>query len=471
MDYLPLFLRLGKLPVLVVGAGPVAVRKISLLLAAGAEVTVVAPAAVPIIRDWALADKLKWLPQMVHAKHLQSQRLVFAATGDASVNAQLADWAQQANVFINVVDSVVHSDAIVPAIIDRSPLLVAVSTGGAAPTLATTIRARLESLLDESYGDLTCLLGRWRSRIAARFGDLGLRRRFYEELLAGPLHDQLRANQPAQAESTLSALLDTEPAMNTSRTAPGLVTLVGAGPGDPGLLTLAGLRALQQADVILHDRLVSREVLALARRDAQCILVGKVAGGASTSQDQINELLLTESRAGRRVVRLKGGDSFIFGRGGEELQVLQAAGIPFQVVPGITAALALAYAGVPLTHRSLADGVRFVSAQRAADKAQQRHDWCGNDTLVIYMGVRALVRLQQELLAAGRGPEMPVVLVENVSRLTQRVIATTLGEMAAHGRQHRLRSPAIVVAGEVARLATELHWFGAAPLATMAEVA
>ena len=388
--------------------------------------------------------------------------LAIAATDDAEVNAAVAAAGRERNVLVNVVDDAARSSFIVPAIVDRSPLVIAVSSGGVAPVLARLVRERIEALFDGSLGRLATLLERWRGRIKAGRPDFGARRRFYEQLIRGRVAALVRGHDPRGAEAELRrALVDEAPVVG------GSVALVGAGPGDAGLLTLNALRALQEADVVLHDRLVSRDVLDLARRDAERIAVGKSAGDHPVPQHRIHALMLEHARQGRRVVRLKGGDPFIFGRGGEELEFLRSHGVPFEVVPGITAAVACsAYAGIPLTHRDHAQSVRLVAAH-GGDPADAL-DWAAlareRQTVAFYMGVAGLGRIRDGLLAHGRAASTPVAIVENGSRPGQRVIVATLADVEAAGRAMQVESPALVIVGEVAALATELHWFGRAPV-------
>ncbi len=457
MRHFPLFADLQGRRVLVVGGGEVAERKVRLLLEAGARVDVVAPA----ITDWlASQESVCWLAATFEATDLDGAVFVIAATDDAAVNVQVAAAARARNLLANVVDDAELSSFIVPAIVDRSPLVVAISTGGAAPVLARLLRERLESLIDASSGSMAALLERWRARIKSAFPELVARRRFYESVLRGEPARALRAGRPLDAEHTLAQLV-----ANPSATA-GSVALVGAGPGDPGLLTLNALRALQEADVLLHDRLVSDAVLALARRDARRIPVGKAARGHSVAQDRIHELLLEHARAGRRVVRLKGGDPFIFGRGGEELEFLRAHGIAYEVVPGITAAVACgAYAGIPLTHRDHAQSVRFITAH--CNESIDTLDWASlardRQTLAFYMGVAGLAAIRCGLLGHGRNPATPVAIVENGSRPEQRVTLATLDDLVNVAASGDIQSPALVIVGAVAALAEALHWFGQAP--------
>jgi uroporphyrin-III C-methyltransferase/precorrin-2 dehydrogenase/sirohydrochlorin ferrochelatase len=465
MQYLPLFFDLRGRPVLVVGGGAVAARKLALLLEAGAEVTVVAPRLGETLATAPFAGRFTWLEARFDAAMIGHQRLVIAATGERAVNAAVATACEAAGLPVNVVDDPELSNTIVPAIIDRSPLMIAVSSGGTAPMLARAVRERLETLVDESFGALARLLAGARQRIVARIPDAATRRRFYGEALGGDVARLVRAGRDAEAGAALEAALQGEGAVQAPR---GRVLLVGAGPGDPGLLTLRALRALQEADVVLHDGLVSEGVLALVRRDALRVDVSKQGGGPSVPQSRINTLLVDHARRGQTVVRLKGGDPFVFGRGAEELRALRDAGIPFEVVPGITAAVgAAAYAGIPLTDRDLAPGVRFVTARRAegVDADPLAGHGAGTDTLVIYMGRAQLHHSARTLLDGGRAPSTPVALVEHATRPNQRVLTTTLDALArnAGGAPHGLSGPVVMIVGDAAAQCHALHWFGRAP--------
>ena len=462
MKLYPLFADLSRRAVLVVGGGAVAERKVAALLEAGAQVTVNAPALTPLLRRWAEQGRVAYRPEAFRETWLDRVWLVVAATSDRATNALIADLAGLRRLFVNVVDDAQLSSFHVPAVIDRAPLTIAISSGGHAPMLARLLRERLETLLDGSLGALATLAARLRPRVRLRFAQPAARRRFYETLFAGPVAALLRQGREADARIAAERALAAEPA-----TPVGSVVLVGAGPGDPGLLTLRGLRALNEADVILHDRLVSAEVLALARRDAERIEVGKQAGRHHATQDQIHRLMLEHAGAGRRVVRLKGGDPFVFGRGGEELQFLRAHGVAYEVVPGITAALACAaYAGVPLTHRDHAQSVRLLTAHCQAPR--DTLEWAAlaqeRQTLAVYMGVGELATLQSRLLEHGRAPATPFALVENGSRADQRVVTGTLAQLAERAAAHAVRSPALLILGEVAALADSLAWFGVPPL-------
>jgi len=460
MALYPLFADLAGRTVLVVGGGAVAERKIAALLKAGARIRVGAPAITRAIAGHVRAGRVEWRFGDYEASWIDDAWLAIAATDDAVANARVAADAQRQRVLVNVVDDAVLSTFHVPAIIDRSPLVVAISSGGTAPMLARAVRARLEMLLDHTLGPLAHLFGRYRERIRAAQPQLAARRRFYEKLIEGRVGALLRSNRSRAAEQALrSALAERD----VRGAATGEVVLVGAGPGDPGLLTLHALRALGTADVILHDRLVSDEVIELARRDAVRIDVGKQAGGHAAIQSRIHALMLEHARAGRRVVRLKGGDPFVFGRGGEEIEFLRDHAIPYRIVPGITAALACAaYSGVPLTHREHAQSVQFVTAHCKAslDTLDWRALAAQHQTLAIYMGVGELEAIQSRLIEHGRAGTTPFALVENGSRPDQRVICGTLGHLASLAKAESVRAPALLILGEVAALAPRLAWFG-----------
>ncbi|MBA8882340.1 siroheme synthase CysG [Dokdonella fugitiva] len=481
MSLYPLFADLRQRAVLVVGGGVVATRKVDGLLRAGAAVTVGAPTLEPALAALAADARIRHVAAAYAEEWLDEGRggdgdgdepagywLVVVATDDAALNRRIAAAARRRRLFVNVVDDARLSSFHVPAVVDRAPLQIAISSGGTAPMLARLLRERLEVLLDGALGPLAALAARFRARIHARHPEAAARRRFYSSLFGGPVADLLRRQQPALAEAVLEAALRAPDAPSA-----GSVVLVGAGPGDPGLLTLKALRALNEADVILHDRLVGPGVLALARRDATLIEVGKTGGARSTAQERIHALLLEHARAGRRVVRLKGGDPFVFGRGGEELEFLRANGVAYEVVPGITAALACAaYAGVPLTHRDHAQSVHFVTAH--CRDSLDTLDWHAlaqeRQTLAVYMGVAGLETLRERLLAHGRAAATPFALVENGSRESQRVVLGTLGQLPDVANTHKVCTPALLILGEVAALAGALHWYGAPPLGGVRDV-
>ena len=369
MDHLPIFCQLRGRDCLLVGGGDVAERKARLLLDAGARVTVNALVFSPQFHAWADSQMLTLVQAPFNPALLDTCWLAIAATEDEDVNQRVSDAAEARRIFCNVVDAPQQASFIMPSIIDRSPLMVAVSSGGTSPVLARLLREKLESILPLHLGQLAHYAGQLRSRVKKQFATVGERRRFWEKLFVNDRLAQSLANEDRQAVADTTEQLLTEPLDHR-----GEVVLVGAGPGDAGLLTLKGLQQIQQADVVVYDRLVSDDIMNLVRRDADRIFVGKRAGYHCVPQEEINQILLREAQNGRRVVRLKGGDPFIFGRGGEELQVAAAAGIPFQVVPGVTAAAgATAYAGIPLTHRDYAQSVTFVTGHYKADSAA--HDW------------------------------------------------------------------------------------------------
>ena len=465
MRYFPLFLDLRDRRVLIVGGGIIAERKAELVRESGARLLIVAPRITERLQALHEGGLIDVAIRTFAVADVDGARLVVAATDDPVTNRAVADAANARGIFVNVVDDLELSTGILPAIVDRSPIVVAISTQGTTPALARFVRARIETLVDESFGRLATFCAGWRGRIKAAITDLRDRRRFYDWLLHGPAADLIRSERTAEAEHIVAAALADN--ARDGRSDVGSVALVGAGPGDPGLLTLRALRALQSADVVLHDRLVSTDVIRLVRREAEVIEVGKSGGGHSVSQARIHELMVEHARRGQRVVRLKGGDPFVFGRGGEELEYLRAHGIAYEVVPGITAALACAaYAGIPLTHRDHSASLRFVTAH--CRESLDATDWRGladaRETLVVYMGVALLATLRTELVRHGRDPATPVALIENGSRPDQRVLVGTLAEVDRLATEHRVGSPTLLVIGGVAALARELHWFGSAPL-------
>jgi uroporphyrin-III C-methyltransferase/precorrin-2 dehydrogenase/sirohydrochlorin ferrochelatase len=459
MQLYPLFADLTDRPVLVVGGGDVADRKVAMLLRAGARVTVGAPMLGPELREKLQHGRITYRPGAYQSDWLDSVWLAIAATRSRPLNARIAADGHARQRLVNVVDDPTLSSFQVPALIDRSPLLVAISSGGVAPVLARRLRERIESLLDPTIGSLLQLAQRYRTRIRKRYVDLAARRRFYDWLHDGPVNALMRAAHPVRAERQLLAALSS----SIEPTSKGSVALVGAGPGDPGLLTLRALRALNEADVILHDELISPQILDLARRDALHIAVGKRGGGAHTPQETIHALLLQHAQAGRRVIRLKGGDPFVFGRGGEEIEFLRKHNIAYEVVPGITAAVACAaYSGVPLTHRDHAQSVRLVTAhcQQSLNTLDWRDLVRERQTLAIYMGVSQLDELTRQLLAHGCAPDTAFALIENGSLPNQRTLTGALNELPTLAMHHAIRAPAIVILGEVAKLAEVSHWYG-----------
>ncbi|MDU3075858.1 MAG: siroheme synthase CysG [Mixta calida] len=454
MDYLPLFCQLRGKVCLLVGAGEVAARKARLLLDAGARLRVCALTFSAPFYEWQQTGEAALLQQPFSPELLDECWLVIAATSDEKVNQQVSDAAEARRLFCNVVDAPTQASAIMPSIIDRSPLMIAVSSGGRAPVLARLLREKLEALLPQHLGKLATLAGTLRERVKQHYRTGAERRRFWEKLFVSDRLAQSLANNDAQQAEALTDALFAQPLDNR-----GEVVLVGAGPGDAGLLTLKGLQQIQQADIVVYDRLVSDEVLALARRDAERIFVGKRAGHHCVPQEEINQILLQQAQRGKRVVRLKGGDPFIFGRGGEELETLAGSNIPFSVVPGITAASGCsAYSGIPLTHRDHAHSVRFVTGHRKQDFAL---DWANlaaeQQTLVFYMGLSQAGEIQQQLQAHGMAASMPVALVENGTSTRQRVVCGELHQLETLAAQ--VNSPSLIIVGQVVALRDTLRWF------------
>jgi len=459
MEFFPLFLRLLGRPVLLVGGGEVAARKLRLLLRAGADITVVAPSAVDEIMAAAAAGQLRWESRVACADDVHAgQALVVAATDDEAQNAQVAVWANDVHVLVNVVDAPALCTAVTPAIVDRSPLVVAISSGGSAPVYVRRLRARLEQDLPPYLGKLLRWAGSWRVRVREAIPEARMRLRFWEWLFEGPVASQVLAGKTEQADGLVTARLQA-PAAEESR---GEVWLVGAGPGDPDLLTMRAVRRMQQADVVVHDRLIGPRILELVRRDAERIDVGKRKSRHTLPQEDINALLVRLAREGKRVLRLKGGDPFVFGRGGEEIGELMAAGVAFEVIPGITAASgAAAYAGIPLTHRDHAQACVFVTGHPRAD-GQLCLPWrslaAESQTVVVYMGLTLLAQICHELIAAGAPGSRPAALVENATREDQRTVVATLETLPEAVAKAAPEGPGLLIIGGVVGLREALNW-------------
>lgn len=457
MDYLPLFHKLRGGRVLVVGGGEIALRKARLLADAGAALRVVAPQIDSQLISLTEATGGEVLVRGYQVTDLEGCRLVIAATDDPQLNAQVSAEAQARSLPVNVVDAPALCTVIFPAIVDRSPLVVAVSSGGDAPVLARLIRAKLEAWIPAAYGELAGLAARFRHQVKSLYPDVNQRRGFWETVFQGPIAERQLAGQSAEAERLLQAMVDGAPVQQG-----GEVYLVGAGPGDPDLLTFRALRLMQQADVVLYDRLVAPAIIDMCRRDAERIYVGKRRADHSVPQEQINQLLVELALQGKRVLRLKGGDPFIFGRGGEEIEELAEHGIPFQVVPGITAASGCsAYAGIPLTHRDYAQSVRFVTGHlKDGSSNLPWHDLVSpGQTLVFYMGLVGLPTICAELIRHGRAATTPAALVQQGTTRNQRVFTGTLADLPAMVAEHEVHAPTLVIVGEVVQLREKLAWF------------
>lgn len=462
MDYLPIFAKLEGLPCLVVGGGEVAWRKIRMLKKAGAVVTVVALDVEPCVQEAVSQGAFLWLKEAFKPQHLDNVFLVIAATNNSAINECVLKAANARHIFTNVVDDTAKCSFIIPSIVDRSPLVIAISSSGKAPVLARLLREKLETMIPAHVGRLATLAGEFRETLKCHITRLSQRRKFWEIAFHGRFNTLVAVGDEKGAKEELARLsLQEEGGLKEDIALQGEVALIGAGPGDPGLLTLRALQLMQEADVILYDYLVSDKIVELCRRDSTLICVGKRALDKRVSQEEINALLIEFAKKGKRVVRLKGGDPFMFGRGGEELEALKAQGVPFQVVPGITAAAgASAYAGIPLTHRKLAQTAIFITGHM--NEQEDSFQWKAlaqpHQTVVIYMGLMKSAYIQQQLIKHGRNPKTPVAIIENGTRCDQKVYRGTLSELAILAKG--VGSPALIVLGEVVQLAQSLHWFG-----------
>ncbi|MCL7462958.1 siroheme synthase CysG [Pseudomonas sp. NW5] len=457
MEFLPLFHNLRDRLVLVVGGGEIALRKARLLAEAGARLRVVAPDIEVALEELVVRCGGELRLRGYQVADLEGCVLVIAATDDLPLNALVSREAGARNLPVNVVDAPQLCSVIFPAIVDRSPLMVAVSSGGDAPVLTRLMRARLETMIPAAYGRLAGLAKRFRGAVKQRFSDVQQRRVFWEEVFQGPIAERALAGRVSEAEHLLAEKL-----VGSQERALGEVYLVGAGPGDPDLLTFRALRLMQQADVVLYDRLVAPAIVDMCRRDAERIYVGKRRSEHAVPQEQINQLLVRLAQQGKRVLRLKGGDPFIFGRGGEEIEELAAEGVPFQVVPGITAASGCAsYAGIPLTHRDHAQSVRFVTGHLKDDSTNL--PWqdlvAPGQTLVFYMGLVGLPVICEQLIRHGRSADTPAALIQQGTTRNQRVFAGTLANLPQLVAEHEVHAPTLVIVGEVVQLRDKLAWF------------
>jgi uroporphyrin-III C-methyltransferase/precorrin-2 dehydrogenase/sirohydrochlorin ferrochelatase len=461
MDFLPLGLKLNGETALLAGGGGNALRKARLLHRAGVRLRLVAPCW----RD-DLAALVAQGDGECHARQFEEQdlagvRLVVAASDDEALNRRIAGLCARRGLPVNVMDHPELSSVVFPALIDRDPLFIAISSTGASPVLVRRLRRELEAWLPARWGRLARIISRARGRLAGRLAQREAREAFWERQLDGPLVEQVLSGHENEAESALrQAIENARPGESDTR--PGEVYLVGAGPGDPDLLTFRALHLLQKADIVLYDRLVAPEVVALARSDAEMVYVGKARERHTLPQDNINDLLVHYARQGKRVCRLKGGDPFIFGRGGEELEKVVAAGIPFQVVPGITAASGCAcYAGIPLTHRDHAHSVRFVTGHRKDGSVDL--DWpsliAAQETLVFYMGLMGLEQICRQLIAHGRDPATPVALVSRGTTDSQEVLTGTLADLPTVVKDREIHAPTLIIVGSVVSLRSRYRWF------------
>ncbi|MDM1782154.1 siroheme synthase CysG [Acinetobacter sp. RF14B] len=456
MDIFPISLKLQQQPCLIVGGGHIAYRKALLLQKAGAIIDVIAPEIETALLEIVQQSAGQYVQARFSADlPLRQYRLVIAATDEADTNQQVFIACEAENVLVNSVDDPPHCRFMVPAIVDRSPLVISVATNGTSPVLSRQIRTQLEAVIPHGMGKLAEFSGKWRAAVKAKISNPDKRRIFWEDLYASPLKEHVFNDNLAQADRLI------EQTLNEWQQPKGEVYLVGAGPGDPELLTLKALRLMQQADVVIYDRLVSAPIMELCRRDAEKVYVGKARSNHAVPQEGINALLVKYASEGKRVCRLKGGDPFIFGRGGEEIEELFAAGIPFQVVPGITAASGCsAYAGIPLTHRDYAQSVRFLTGH--LKEGSPELPWSElvyeNQTLVLYMGLIGLETICKKLIEHGQRSDMPVALVSKGTTPEQKVVVGTLQNIAAQVSEHQIQAPTLTIIGEVVRLREQLQW-------------
>ncbi|MEA3291295.1 MAG: siroheme synthase CysG [Pseudomonadota bacterium] len=460
MDFLPIFLKMTGRAGLVVGGGEVAARKVRILLEAGADVTVVAPRLCETVQRLLDERRIRHIAAEFSPEQLDSFELVIAATDDPAVNQRVSGAAGASHLPVNVVDQPELCSFIMPSIIDRSPVVVAVSTGGASPVLARLLRARLETLIPGGYGRLAKLVERYRRKAGDKLATINQRRMFWERILQGKIPELVFSGRDQQAEESLRQAVENLDASLSDST--GEVYLVGAGPGDPDLLTFRALRLMQQADVVLYDRLISPAILSLVRRDADRIFVGKEKANHVVPQEEINRQLVRLAREGKRVLRLKGGDPFIFGRGGEEIEDLCSEGIPFQVVPGITAAAGCAaYSGIPLTHRDYSQSCVFVTGHLKDGTINL--NWkmiCQpRQTVVIYMGLTGLDIISREMMAHGTPGDMPAALVEQGTTDHHKVHIGTVASLPEIVQREEVHAPTLIIVGEVVKLRDTLNWF------------
>lgn len=459
MGFLPIFLNLTDRPCLVIGGGDVAARKVNQLLKAQAKVTVVAPELCKELAEKHDRQEINFIAETFSEQHLASATLVIAATDDEIINQEISVLAQAKSIPVNVVDNPKLCSFIMPSVVERLPVQIAISTGGASPVLARLLRARLETLIPSSFGHLAELMARFRSRVKQRYPDMRERRRFWEHILQGPTAEMLYAGQDKAALDALEKQLeDASHPISTQ----GEVYLVGGGPGDPDLLTFRALRLMQQADVVLYDRLVAEDVVNLVRKDAERIYVGKQRDQHALPQEEINQLLVKLAKEGKRVLRLKGGDPFIFGRGGEEIETLSSEGISFQVVPGITAAGGCAsYAGIPLTHRDHAQSCIFVTGH--LKDGTMNLNWEAllqpKQTIAVYMGTHGIDVLSNELIKRGMPDTTPAAIIQQGTTPRQRVYTGTVKTLKEIPQQHDIKPPSMIIIGDVVKLHEKLSWF------------
>lgn len=459
MDFLPIFFDVKQKPCLVIGGGEVAARKVSLLLKAHSSVTVVSPELSRELTDWHEDGKLAHIDRDFEDADIEQPVLVIAATDNREVNKRVSELAQTRGIPVNVVDDPALCSFITPSIVDRSPVQIAISTGGASPVLARMIRTKLEGCIPAAYGRLGALVSNFREKVKEKFTSVDQRRAFWESVLESTVADRVYSGHEDEAADALQKAIDEA---DSNPKFQGEVYLVGAGPGDPDLLTFRALRLMQSCDVMVYDRLVSPAIRELVRRDAELIYVGKARDQHTMQQENINELLVRLAKEGKRVLRLKGGDPFIFGRGGEEIELLAQEGIPFQVVPGITAAAGCAsYSGIPLTHRDYSQACVFVTGHLKDGTVDL--NWPAlaqpNQTVVFYMGLHGAPTLCKEMIGHGLPATTPVALVQKGTTPDQKTVIATLGTLEETLKNHTFEPPTLIIVGEVVSLKEKLDWF------------
>lgn len=458
MDAFPIFMKIKGRRCVVIGGGEVAIRKVTMLLRAEAAIEVISPVLCQELIALVKAKKISHLNAVFSAEQLDGACIAVAATDDEATNVAVSVAAKQRNIPVNVVDSPDLCSFTMPSIVDRSPVVIAISSGGAAPVLARLIRTKIETMIPATYGRLAALAKEFRAQVKERFSSMQERRIFWEDVFQGPIAEQVLSGQETAARKALNAVL----AGKAEITHRGEVYLVGGGPGDPDLLTFRALRLMQQADVCVYDKLVSPEVMELVRREAELIYVGKACDQHTLPQEEINELLARLAKEGKRVLRLKGGDPFIFGRGGEEIETLMEQGIPFQVVPGITAASGVSsYAGIPLTHRDFAQSCIFTTGHLKDGTVDL--DWSAlvrpKQTVVIYMGLVGLAEICKQLVAHGLPAATPAAVVQQGTTPKQRVVVGDLKTLAKKVEAAEMKPPCLIIVGEVVKLREKLAWF------------
>jgi len=461
LDHLPVFLNVKGQRALVVGNGTLAARKADLLLRAGCDLTVVAPEPNGDLAHFLQQEKVRHKTGRLGADDLDDCVIAFGASADDAINQALYDLAKAARIPVNVSDNSALCDFVMPALVDRSPLLIAIGSGGTTPLLTRMLKARFETSIPASYGRLAEFAGEYRDQVKQSVPDMTRRRRFWETMIDGPIAEHLFSGQESEATALMESLL-AEAATDGDKPPRGEVYLVGTGPGDPDLLTFRALRLMQQADVVLYDRLIGDGILNLVRRDAERIYVGKMKKDHSVPQEEISEMLIRLAQEGKRVLRLKGGDPFVFGRGGEEISSLADNGITFQVIPGVTAANGCAaYAGIPLTHRDHAQGYMVVTGHEK--DGELNLNWKSliqpRQTVVVYMGLTSLGTITDGFVSNGADPATPAAVIENGTRSGQRVIAGTLETLQEQCAAAEIKSPALIIIGSVVTLRDKLTWF------------